>query len=593
MRTLILRLLGMVALLFTLTASAENEIYYGVYQGNGTLTAYGTEKAETYDIAIHLTDPSLVGAEIRAIRIPVNTKATNVKDYKGWLTKELTLVDKKNVPDITIQDATLSGSWAEARLAEPYVIPEEGVYVGYTFTVSSVAPKGTADPNKTPVMTIGTENPDGLLIHTDRTYQKWIPLADVGSPAVLACLGGDFVKGNAATFVVPNDLYNLVGKSMTTQLTLVNHGANAIKNIEYEIELNGKTETKTVSKSLSGGYYGRSTTLSATIPAVDVAGAYDTKFRITKINGEANEDPQAEATTPVVFLNEVPLHKPLVEEYTGTWCQYCPRALAGMEKMADANGEDFVGVAYHVQDEMEFTPAIYYPANPNGLPSCFIDRIKDFAPLNGQSDWESRKKIIAPAAISVVGEWADEAKTKIKATSTTTFIRDFVNNPYRVGYILIANDLHSTEWKQSNALSGTSTTGDPYYDKYCKSPNPIRDLHYNEVALAQSAQMGAGLPESLPAEVKGDNPYTHEFVFDISKNSLPLDKTKLEVIAVLIDTTTGEVKNCNKGHVGDATGIEEVKNEELRMKNYYDLSGRRVMTPTKGIYIQQGKKVVK
>ena len=134
------------------------------------------------------------------------------------------------------------------------------------------------------------------------------------------------------------------------------------------------------------------------------------------------------------------------------------------------------------------------------------------------------------------------------------------------------------------------------YDKYCKSPNPIRDLHYNEVALAQSAQMGAGLPESLPAEVKGDNPYTHEFVFDISKNSLPLDKTKLEVIAVLIDTATGEVKNCNKGHVGSATGIEEVKNVQCSMFNVqsvYDLAGRRVMTPTKGIYIQQGKKVVK
>ncbi len=596
MRTLLLRLLGMVALLFTLTASAENEIYYGVYQGNGTLTAYGTDKAETYDIAIHLSDPSLVGAEIKAIRIPVNTKATNVKDYKGWLTKELTLASGKLVADIVTADATVSGSWAEAVLAEPYVIEEGGLYVGYSLTVSSVDTDNDNDPNKKPIMVTSVENPEGLLIHTNRTFRKWAPLADVGSPAVLACLGGDFVKGNAATFVVPNDLYNLVGKNITAQLTLVNHGANAIKNIEYEIELNGKTETKTVSKSLSGGYYGRSTTLSATIPAVDVAGAYDTKFRITKINGEANEDPQAEATTPVVFLNEVPLHKPLVEEYTGTWCQYCPRALAGMEKMADANGEDFVGVAYHVQDEMEFSPAVYLPADPSGLPSVFIDRVKDFAPLNGQSDWESRRKIIAPAAISVVGEWADEGKTKIKATSTTTFIRNFVNNPYRVGYILIANDLHSTEWKQSNALSGTGTIGDPYYDKYCKSSNPIRDLHYNEVALAQSAQMGAGLPESLPAEVKGDNPYTHEFVFDISKNNLPLDKTKLEVIAVLIDTATGEVKNCNKGHVGDATGIEEVKNVQCSMFNVqsvYDLAGRRVMTPTKGIYIQNGKKVVK
>ena len=593
MRTLLLRLLGMVALLFTLTASAENEIYYGVYQGNGTLTAYGTDKAETYDIAIHLTDPSLVGAEIRAIRIPVNTKATNVKDYKGWLTKELTLASGKLVADIVTADATVSGSWAEAVLAEPYVIEEGGLYVGYSLTVSSVDTDNDNDPNKKPIMVTSMENPEGLLIHTNRTFRKWAPLADVGSPAVLACLGGDFVKGNAATFVVPNDLYNLVGKNITAQLTLVNHGANAIKNIEYEIELNGKTETKTVSKSLSGGYYGRSTTLSATIPAVDVAGAYDTKFRITKINGEANEDPQAETVTPVVYLSEVPLHKPLVEEYTGTWCQYCPRALAGMEKMTDKNGDNFVGVAYHVQDEMSFTPSSYLPADPSGLPSVFIDRVKDFAPLTGQSDWEARGKIIAPAAITVVGEWADEAKTKIKAISTTTFIRDFKDSPYRVGYILIANDMHSTAWYQSNALSGSGATGDPYVDKYVNAGVKINDLHYNEVALDQSAQYGAGLEESVPANVKGNTPYTHEFIFDISANELPIDKEKLEVIAVLVDNTTGHVMNCNKGHVTNADGIIGIKNEELRMKNYYDLSGRRVMNPTKGIYIQNGKKVVK
>ena len=43
--------------------------------------------------------------------------------------------------------------------------------------------------------------------------------------------------------------------------------------------------------------------------------------------------------------------------------------------------------------------------------------------------------------------------------------------------------------------------------------------------------------------------------------------------------------------IGD--GISEMKNEELKMKNYYDLSGRRVTKPTKGIYIVNGKKVIK
>ena len=594
MNRILLRMLGVCAALFcTITVIADNEIYYGVYQGNGTLKSFGTKKAETYDIAIHLTDPSLVGAEIKAVRIPVNTKATNAKDYKGWLTKELTLASGKLVADIVTVDATPDGSWAEAVLAEPYIIEEGGLYVGYSLTVSSVDTDNASDPNMTPIMVTETENPDGLLIHTNRTYRKWVGLADEGSPAIVVRLGGNFVKGNAATLVVPNDLYSLVGKNISAQLTLVNHGANAIKNIEYQIELAGKTETKTLTKSLAGGYFGRSTTFSATIPAVGEAGAYDTKFRITKINGEANEDPQAEVVTPVVFLNEVPLHKPLVEEYTGTWCQYCPRALAGMEKMSDANGDNFVGVAYHVDDEMEFVSSVYLPTNPSGLPSVFIDRVKDFAPLTGQSEWESRGKIIAPAAITVVGEWMDEGKTKIKATSTTTFIRNFVNSPYRVGYILIANDLHSTEWKQSNALSGSSTIGDPYYDKYVKAGNPIRDMHYNEVALAQSATYGVGLEESLPAEAKGDNPYTHEFTFDIAGNELPLDKEKLEVIAVLIDTTTGEVKNCNKGHVADADGIIGIKNEGLGVKNYYDLSGRKVENPQKGVYIRNGMKIIK
>ena len=592
-KTLLRTLASFLCLFCALSAMADGEIYYGVYQGSGTLSAFGTKKAETYDIALHLTDPTLVGLEVRGIRIPVNANATLAKDYSVWLTKELTLASGKNVPDIVSMDVTPDGKWAEARLSEPYVIGQEGVYAGYSFTVSLDA-SNDADPNRTPVMTIGTENPEGLLIHTSRTYRKWVGLADEGSPAIVVLIGGSRIKANAAMLVAPDNLYTLVGKSITANLTLVNHGTEDIKNIDYEIELAGKTETKHVSKSLAGGYYGRSTTLSATIPAVAEAGSYDAKFRITKINGVDNEDPLAETITPVVYLSEVPLHKPLVEEYTGTWCQYCPRALAGMEKMADKNGDNFVGVAYHVQDEMSFTASTYLPADPSGLPSVFIDRVKDFAPISGQSEWEARANIIAPANISVVGEWADEAKTKIRATSTATFIRDFKDNPYRVGYILIVNDLHSKEWNQSNALSGSGTTGDPYLDKYTKAGVKIND---NEVALDQSAQYGAGLPESLPADLKGYVPYEYSYTFDISKNELPIDKSKLEVIAVLVDRTTGAVVNCNKGHVGDVTGIETIQNSQFKIQNgagaVYDLSGRRVESVKKGLYIQGNHKVIK
>lgn len=43
---------------------------------------------------------------------------------------------------------------------------------------------------------------------------------------------------------------------------------------------------------------------------------------------------------------------------------------------------------------------------------------------------------------------------------------------------------------------------------------------------------------------------------------------------------------------GETTGIQTMDNEQLTIDNYYDLQGRQVATPTKGLYIIGGKKVV-
>ncbi len=42
----------------------------------------------------------------------------------------------------------------------------------------------------------------------------------------------------------------------------------------------------------------------------------------------------------------------------------------------------------------------------------------------------------------------------------------------------------------------------------------------------------------------------------------------------------------------ETTSLKSIENGELKIDNYYDLSGRRVLYPTKGIYIVNGKKIV-
>jgi hypothetical protein len=46
------------------------------------------------------------------------------------------------------------------------------------------------------------------------------------------------------------------------------------------------------------------------------------------------------------------------------------------------------------------------------------------------------------------------------------------------------------------------------------------------------------------------------------------------------------------GFSDDATGIHSIDNGQLTIDNVYDLSGRRVAQPSKGLYIINGKKVV-
>ena len=47
-----------------------------------------------------------------------------------------------------------------------------------------------------------------------------------------------------------------------------------------------------------------------------------------------------------------------------------------------------------------------------------------------------------------------------------------------------------------------------------------------------------------------------------------------------------------EGHVAGTTGIEKVESSKLKVQSYYDLQGRQVTNPTKGLYIVNGKKVV-
>jgi len=593
------------ALLVAVLGRADNELYYGFYTGTGAITGVGTQKAETYDVAIYIDNPDLVGMEIRGLRVPVNTKATNAGEYTAWLTKELKVESGVNVPDIASVSFTPDKSWVDVDFETPYVVTEGGFYAGYSFKVSSVDTGTDTDPNKKPLQFISGDQEDKVFIHTSRTFRKWTSLAESalasnGVSALVVRLAGDRVKANSATFVAPDDLYAyaLVGTQQTVSLTLINHGVSTIKSINYTIEVNGEITEKTARITLAGTYYGRSTVLRTTIPAVQAEGTFPITFRITKLNDMDNEDEEPSAVYAMAYLNEFPKHKPLMEEYTGTWCGWCPRGMAAMEAMTEIYGDDFVGAAYHNGDIMTITES--YPNEVSGFPNSYIDRVINGDPFGGsgggslgiQNDWKRRAAVIAPATIELSAGWSEDNEGVINVVSKTHFIRDFTNSPYRLTYLLVADDLTGSgkSWAQSNYFAGNSNyAGDKYLAPFTQLAGTIVGLKYKDVVIYMATPGSSVLANSLPSKIKSSEPVTHEWTIDVSENALVQDKTKLRVVAVLVNTLTGEVAQAEKAPVAQVfDGIRSLSDRQpSETVSFTDLSGRRVASLGRGIYVKK------
>lgn len=160
-----------------------------------------------------------------------------------------------------------------------------------------------------------------------------------------------------------------------------NHGATGVKSIDYTYEYNGNTYTgrETFKDELSS-VYGVQTSFEIELPVVDKKDYYPVQLKITKVNDNTNEDAENQLTQQVCIFDKLPKHRALLEEYTGTWCGYCPRGYVGLAAMNRLYPDDFIALSYHNSeskkkpDPMEVIPGSDYPSNITVFPSAWLDR---------------------------------------------------------------------------------------------------------------------------------------------------------------------------------------------------------------------------
>ncbi len=124
----------MAAWLAMTTQATGAELDFSYNNSGNELDIYGFAKMETYDIAIRIDDPSLVGSKVKGFE--VLAPSTGTSGHSGWISTELKLEKKVNKPNVASKAGSVDqDGYLRIMFDEPYTITEEGVYVGYSLTV--------------------------------------------------------------------------------------------------------------------------------------------------------------------------------------------------------------------------------------------------------------------------------------------------------------------------------------------------------------------------------------------------------------------------------------------------------------------------
>ena len=268
-------------------------------------------------------------------------------------------------------------------------------------------------------------------------------------------------------------------------------------------------------------------------------------------------------TASGVPVGTTPVHRPIIEEYTGTWCGWCIRGIVGMELLRETLGEDFIGVAYHNGDPMQIMNEYGYPNSIGGFPSAYLDRTYDVDAYYGFTSGTPGAIVDAVqqlAAIETVGDlevtaqWTSEEKTAISVDVSSFFSIDKDNAKYALEVMMAADDLHGTAsgWKQKNFYNGLSSyINDPRLGPWVTQPATVSGLHFNDVLVYTSFRISGSLPTTIVAYEDYDYNYTFKLSDLQRPNLAQQNKDNLRIVVLIVDTSNGKVVNANKCTISD------------------------------------------
>ena len=370
-----------------------------------------------------------------------------------------------------------------------------------------------------------------------------------------------FAIDNVSVYVPPaNDAkinsialnrYGVINTNSNLVLNVTNLGSSTISNLTVDWN-DGTSHSQVINVSIAPF-----ATLDVTHPtALNYTTAVEKTIavNITAVNGGVDAD-VSNNTGSKLFnsLSQASPKKVVIEEGTGTWCQWCPRGAVAMDQMFQTHPNDFIGIAVHNGDPM--TVAAYDGgANFGGFPGCNVDRAlldQSVSSSLFENYYQQRIGLAVPAALSMT----ITGTTNKTIVANATFRTVFASANYRLGVIIIEDNVTGTaaSYNQSNAYSGGANGAMGGFESL-PNPVPAANMVYDHVGRALLGGY-SGQANSIPTTITDGLAATYTFNYAIPSTS---NSANMSAVAILIDNATGEIVNAEKTSLS-AANVNELE----------------------------------
>lgn len=587
-------------LTIALTASAYNlkdgQVWWGHYLEGMATENIGTERSKIYNMAIFVPgdEGSQREATIDAIRFRLEQKTQNITSVKVWVSHELpTTADAADLATKSIQNGVLSSGMNEAQLATPIDIPVTGVYVGVSYRVKAV----NIEAEKHPVVVAPLDEPTAGACYFQEDDGSWTDLSGQYALALQIAISGP----NLPLLSVQGERFTNVVTAAATQVELdipvVNNGCTRINDMDVRLVINGE-EQDLKHFEMNDFTSFKVDTIHFECQASASAGTQQIAIKAEQINGTPIDLPLSEVLG-VIAVPSADAHRHVVmEEFTGTWCSWCPRGMVGIEMLDQTYGDDFIGIAIHRGNDPMVLDAYNYLPDYGSFPGCMLNRSVNTDPYGSANDCtifgqveDCFKSRLCEADMEVIASIDEEAEDAVQVDVATTFhFSAPYANEYAIALVITADSLKPQDgtWYQSNIYSGNQEWADsPGMSWLVDERSYLLDIAYNHVPVAVLG-IEHGVNGSIKTLLVDGQTQHYQTAVSIAEASLIQDKTQLHANALLIYRPTGEIINAAKCHIEyQRTAAIQQSRYEVHPSGYLDLLGRPKRTANKGFTLMQ------